>query len=246
MSFAVGSLVKAREREWVVLPESTDDLLVLRPLGGTEDEVTGIYLPLERVESARFDLPDPAQVGDFTSCRLLRDAVRLGFRSSAGPFRSFAQLAVDPRPYQLVPLLMALKLDPVRLLIADDVGIGMTVEACLIARELLDRGEARKLAVLCPPHLAEQWQAELRTKFNIRAELFLPSTVTRLERDLSVGQSLFEYYPYLIVSTDLIKSDRRRQRLPAFLSQAGHRRRGTHLRIAGRNLDRPSSAKRTT
>ena len=195
MSFAVGSLVKAREREWVVLPDSTDDLLVLRPLGGTEDEVTGIYLPLEQVEPARFDLPDPTRVGDFTSCRLLRDAVRLGFRSSAGPFRSFAQLAVEPRPYQLVPLLMALKLDPVRLLIADDVGIGKTVEACLIARELLDRGEARKLAVLCPPHLAEQWQAELQDKFNIHAELVLPSTVTRLERDLSVGQSLFEHYP---------------------------------------------------
>jgi superfamily II DNA or RNA helicase len=210
MSFAVGSLVKAREREWVVLPDSTDDLLVLRPLGGTDDEVTGIYLPLERVEPARFDLPDPSQVGDFCSCRLLRDAVRLGFRSSAGPFRCFAQLAVEPRPYQLVPLLMALKLDPVRLLIADDVGIGKTVEACLIARELLDRGEARRLAILCPPHLAEQWQAELRSKFNIQAELLLPSTVTRLERDLNVGQSLFEFYPYLIVSTDLIKSDRRR------------------------------------
>jgi superfamily II DNA or RNA helicase len=210
MTFAVGSLVKAREREWVVLPESTDDLLVLRPLGGTDDEVAGIYLPLERVEPALFDLPDPTQIGDFASCRLLRDAVRLGFRSSAGPFRSFAQLAVEPRPYQLVPLLMALKLDPVRLLIADDVGIGKTVEACLIARELLDRGEAHKMAVLCPPHLAEQWQAELKDKFNIVAELLLQSTVTRLERDLRVGESLFEHYPLLIVSTDLIKSDRRR------------------------------------
>ena len=105
---------------------------------------------------------------------------------------------------------MALKLDPVRLLIADDVGIGKTVEACLIARELLDRGEAHKMAVLCPPHLAEQWQAELKDKFNIAAELLLQSTVTRLERDLRVGESLFEHYPLLIVSTDLIKSDRRR------------------------------------
>ncbi len=162
MTFAVGSLVKARGREWVVLPGSDDDMLLLRPLGGTEDEVTGVYRPLEPVEPAAFDLPDPARLGDFASCRLLRDAIRLGFRSSAGPFRSFAQLAVEPRPYQLVPLLMALKLDPVRLLIADDVGIGKTVEAGLIARELLDRGEVRRLAVLCPPHLAEQWQAELR------------------------------------------------------------------------------------
>ena len=208
--FSVGSLVKARGREWVVLPESNDKLLVLRPLGGTEDEVTGIYLPLEKVEPATFDLPDPTHPGDYRSCRLLRDAVRLGFRSSAGPFRSFARIAVEPRPYQLVPLLMALKLDPVRLLIADDVGIGKTIEALLIARELLDRGEVERLAVLCPPQLAEQWQVELRDKFHIDAELVLPSTASRLERNCRLGQSLFDVYPYVIVSTDFIKSDRRR------------------------------------
>ena len=61
MKYAVGSLVRARDREWVVLPESEEDLLVLRPLGGTEDEVAGIYLPLEKVESAQFDLPDPTR-----------------------------------------------------------------------------------------------------------------------------------------------------------------------------------------
>lgn len=211
MTFAVGSLVKARDREWVVLPESTDEMLILRPLGGTEDEVTGIYIPLEKVEPAQFDLPDPTQPGDNRSCRLLRDAVRLGFRSSAGPFRSFAKIAVEPRPYQLVPLLMALKLDPVRMLIADDVGIGKTVEACLIARELLDRGEVERLAILCPPHLAEQWQRELLEKFHIEAELVLPSTATRLERNCRLGQSLFDLYPYVIVSTDFIKSEHRRE-----------------------------------
>ncbi len=211
MTYAVGSLVKARGREWVVLPDSSADLLVLRPLGGSDDEITGVYLPLEPVSPATFDLPDPAHVGDYRSARLLRDAVRLGFRSSAGPFRSFARLGVEPRPYQLVPLLMALKLDPVRLLLADDVGIGKTIEAGLIARELLDRGDIERLAVLCPPPLAEQWQAELRDKFHIEGELVLPSTAARLERDLSIGESLFERYPYVIVSLDYIKSDRRRE-----------------------------------
>ncbi len=210
MTFAVGSLVRARGREWVVLPQSDSDLLMLRPLGGSEEEVTGIYVPLESVEHARFALPDPARLGDFRSCRLLRDALRLGFRSSAGPFRSFAHLAIEPRPYQLVPLLMALKLDPIRILIADDVGIGKTVEAALIARELLDRGEVTRLAVLCPPQLAEQWQRELRGKFNIDAELVLPGTATRLERGLPLGESLFEHHPFVIVSLDFIKSDRRR------------------------------------
>jgi superfamily II DNA or RNA helicase len=210
MTFSVSSLVKARGREWVVLPDSDDELLVLRPLGGTDAEIAGIYLPLEKVEPATFALPDPAQVGDYRSARLLRDAVRLGFRSSAGPFRSFARLAFGPRPYQLLPLMMALKLDPVRLLISDDVGIGKTIEAGLVVRELIDRGEADRLAVLCPPQLAEQWQSELRDKFHIEAELVLPSTASRLERGASLGQSLFDIHPFVIVSMDFIKSDRRR------------------------------------
>jgi hypothetical protein len=57
MSFAPGALVRARGREWVVLPESAQDLLVLRPLGGTDEEVAGVYLPLETVEPATFPPP---------------------------------------------------------------------------------------------------------------------------------------------------------------------------------------------
>ncbi|MFO7279560.1 MAG: helicase-related protein [Thermoanaerobacterales bacterium] len=210
MSYAPGSLVTARGREWVVLPESSDELVMVRPLGGTDDEVTGILPELEPVEPATFRLPDPDDLGDYRSARMLRDALRLGFRSSAGPFRSVGKIAVEPRPYQLVPLLMALKLDPVRLLIADDVGIGKTIEAALVAKELLEQGDARKLAVLCPPHLAEQWQAELSSKFHIDAELVLSSTAARLERGLAVGQSIFDVHDHVIVSIDFIKSDRRR------------------------------------
>jgi superfamily II DNA or RNA helicase len=209
VTFAVGSLVRARGREWVVLPESEGDLLVVRPLGGADEEIAGLWSPLETVESAQFALPDPSRPGDFRSCRLLRDAVRLGFRASAGPFRSFGRIGVAPRPYQLVPLLMALKLDPVRLLIADDVGIGKTIEAGLIVRELIDRGEAKRFAVLCPPHLAEQWQKELAEKFHLETELVLSGTAARLERKCRVGQSLFEVYPQVVVSMDFIRAERR-------------------------------------
>jgi superfamily II DNA or RNA helicase len=212
MSYPVGSLVRARGREWVVLPETDDDMLMVRPVGGSEEETTGLLLSLEGgdVEPAIFPLPDPADAGDFRSSRLLRDALRLGFRASAGPFRSFGRIAVSPRPYQLVPLLMALKLDPVRMLIADDVGIGKTVESLLVARELLDQGDVSRLTVLCSPQLAEQWQREMRDKFHIHAELVLPSTVRRLERRLATSESLFDVYPFTVVSTDYIKSDRRR------------------------------------
>ena len=208
--FPIGSLVRARGREWVVLPDSDDDLLVLRPLGGGDDDVAGVLRSIEHVEPATFDRPSSSDLGDDRSARLLRDALRIGFRSSGGPFRSLAGLAVDPRPYQLVPLLLALRQDLVRLLIADDVGIGKTIEAALVAAELLAQGSARGLTVLCPPSLAEQWQSELRTKFAMDAELVLPATVTRLERGLEYGQSLFERYPVTVVSTDFIKADRRR------------------------------------
>lgn len=210
LRYPIGSLVKVRDREWVVLPDSTDELLIVKPLAGRDDEITGILTALEPIEPARFSLPSSDQLGDFQSCKLLRDALRLGFRNSAGPFRSFGRLAVDPRPYQLVPLMMAMKLDPVRILIADDVGIGKTIEACLIARELIDRGEISRLCVLCPPHLAEQWQAELQEKFHIEAELVLSNTVRRLERNCRANESIFEVYPYTVASIDYIKSDRRK------------------------------------
>jgi superfamily II DNA or RNA helicase len=208
--FAVGSLVRARGREWVVLPDSEDNLLVLRPLGGGEDDIAGVLPELEPVEPATFPPPSAGDLGDATSARLLRSALRLGFRSSGGPFRSLAGIAVTPRPYQLVPLLMALRMRTVRLLIADDVGIGKTIESGLIAAELLAQGDARRLAVLCSPHLAPQWQVELREKFAIDAEVVLPSTVTRLERGLGPNESLFERYAHVVVSTDFIKSTRRR------------------------------------
>jgi superfamily II DNA or RNA helicase len=204
-AFEVGALVEARGREWVVLPQSQPGFLVLRPLGGGDDEVAGVFPSLEQVRQARFQAPDPGDLGTAASAGLLRTALRIGFRASAGPFRSLARLAVEPRAYQLVPLLVALRQDTVRLLIADDVGIGKTVEAGVVATELLEQGDAKGLAVLCGPALAEQWQRELATKFGIHAELVLPGTIRKLERGLLQGETLFDRFPNIVVSTDFIK-----------------------------------------
>jgi superfamily II DNA or RNA helicase len=164
-----------------------------------------VFPALEQVSPAIFEAPDPSDAGTAVSAGLLRTALRIGFRASAGPFRSLARLAVEPRAYQLVPLLVALRQDTVRLLIADDVGIGKTVEAGLIGAELLEQGDATGLAVLCGPALAEQWQRELASKFGIHAELVLPGTIRKLERGLLQGETLFDRYPHLVVSTDFIK-----------------------------------------
>lgn len=208
-----GAVVTCRDRQWVVLPSEIPEVVRLRPLSGNEDQVCGIYHPLdlEPITSAQFPVPKADAIQDHTAAQLLMDAARLSLRSGAGPFRSLGRLSVRPRPYQLVPLLMALRLETIRLLIADDVGIGKTIEAGLIAREMLDRGEVKRLAVLCPPHLCDQWQRELREKFHIDAVVIRSGTVSKLERGLPGGDHhVFGYYRHIIVSLDYAKSDRRR------------------------------------
>lgn len=105
---------------------------------------------------------------------------------------------------------MALRLDPIRMLIADDVGVGKTIEALLIAREMLDRGEIKRLCVLCPPYLCDQWQKELAEKFNLDAVVIRSGTVNQLERRKAGAESIYCYYPIQIASIDFVKSDRNR------------------------------------
>lgn len=212
IQYQPGDLVRCRGREWVVLPESSGDILHLRPLSGSEgdNQVLDRTLEADAIVSAAFDPPDVTRTGPQEAALLLRDALRLSLRRGAGPFRSAGGIGFEPRAYQLVPLLMALKQTPVRLLIADDVGIGKTIEAGLVAREMMDRGEISRMAVLCPPHLVDQWRGELAEKFHIQAEAVTASSAARLERGLPQTESIFSAYPVTVVSLDYIKSERRR------------------------------------
>ena len=233
--FAPGDLVYARGREWVALPSPDDDTLCLRPLSGAEADVQLIHPALERepVRPARFALPTANQTATQEGARLLSEALRLSLRRGAGPFRSAARLAFEPRAYQLVPLLMALRLAVVRLLIADDVGVGKTIEAELILRELIDRGEVDRFAVLCPPHLVEQWTGELEKKFDLDAVAVTAASAARLERGLPALQTLFDAHPYTVVSLDYIKAERRRDSFarscpPLVVVDEAHACVGTH------------------
>ena len=219
-----GSIVQVRGREWVTLPQSRaekqDQVLRLRPLGGGDQTIATVFWPLEAeaVSPAHFRYPEASCSGSQSSALLLRDALLLKLRAGAGPFRCLGNVALEPRPYQLVPLLMALKQEVSRVLIADEVGLGKTVEALLIARELLDRGEIRKVTVICPPHLCEKWKSDMIRQFNLAAEVVRPGTAQKLERGLPAGQSIFDVVPYTVVSLDWIKSDRNRE---GFLRSCG-------------------------
>jgi len=220
-----GTIVRCRNRDWILLP-SDDEVYLLRPLAGGTDDVVAVHRGLadligydlaeEHVRPSRFPLPTDKDLTDATGAHLLWQAARLTLREGAMPFRSLGRISIRPRTYQFVPLLMALRLDPVRLFIADDVGVGKTIEALLVARELLDRNEIRRFCVLCPPYLCEQWEKEIREKFNLDAVIVRSGTIGRLERGIPAGRSIYEHYPVQVISIDWVKSDRNKHQFLQF------------------------------
>ncbi len=82
-----GNMVKYREREWVILPSEDQDLMILKPMGGSDEETTAIYLPLkmlpgEKPVPSSFELPTPNDIGAFETAKILFDASRLSFRNA--------------------------------------------------------------------------------------------------------------------------------------------------------------------
>lgn len=221
-----GSIVRCRNREWVLLPSDRPEVYLLRPLTGTTDECTAVHKRLaelisyelveERLIPATFPLPTATDVADAASAHLLWQAARLMLREGAAPFRSLGRISIRPRVYQFVPLLMSLRLEPVRLFIADDVGVGKTIEALLIARELYDRGEIKRMCVLCPPYLCQQWASEIEQKFNLEPVIISSGSVGQLERRVPPGKSIYEYFPIQVASIDFVKTDRNRHHFLQF------------------------------
>ena len=212
MNTSPGYLINARGRDWVIQSGSTENLLCLRPLTGSDDEAVYIIPSLERepIKDAVFPDPDPEKNGNTEEGNLFRASAMLRLRNGTGPLRCMGNIAVEPRSYQLTPLLMALKLDTIRLLIADDVGIGKTIEAGIIAKEMLDRFEIERLSVLCPSHLVSQWVSELRDHFNLPAVALTASSVYSLEKKVPKNMDITECYPVTVISLDYIKNPKRR------------------------------------
>jgi SNF2 family DNA or RNA helicase len=204
-----GTLINYRGRDWIVMPSDDVQILNIKPLGGSDYEITGVFLPLDipgqEITDTEIQYPTEINLGDFQSAKLLFHASRLSFRNAAGPFRCMGKLSFRPRSYQMIPLVMSLKQQITRLLIADDVGIGKTVEALMILKESMERGEVERFAVICLPHLCEQWKSELKDKLDIESEIIRSSTIAGLERKIPNDQSVFHHYPFQVISIDYVK-----------------------------------------
>jgi superfamily II DNA or RNA helicase len=211
--FAVGSRVSARGLAWDVIevaPLGAQTLLHLRcadgDLGGLEWD---ILHPAEPVELMRSDMR-PDSPGPLAAWRLHHQACLL--EQVLGPAD---MLLAEPgrvrvEPYQLVPLMRALELPRPRLLLADGVGLGKTIEAGLIACELIARRRAHRVLVISPAGpLLTQWAQELRQRFALRFTAIADATSLQTQRRrLELGGNPFDAIALCLTSLDFAKQER--------------------------------------
>jgi len=234
-----GQIVIVRQRPFVVadvctstlpLPASFRDKATrqhLLRLSSVEDEGLGEELAivwelepgvacLQRAQLPALKDFDPPRVFD-----AFLDAVAWGCVSSAddkalqAPFRS----GVEVDDYQLDPVVRALQMPRVNLLVADDVGLGKTIEAGLVMQELILRHRARSIVIVCPSSIQVQWKEEMRDKFGLDFRIVDSRLLAELRRRRGIHVNPWSHFPRLITSIDFLKRDRPmrlfRETLPA-------------------------------
>jgi superfamily II DNA or RNA helicase len=238
-----GQLVEVRRRHWIAAEVQASSLPGDGLIGGTQHLVTltaidedshgeslSVIWELEPgtrvLESA--SLPAPTGYDRADHLEAFLDAVRWGAATSAdrnllqAPFRSGIQI----QAFQLDPLVRALDMARANLLIADDVGLGKTIEAGLVIQELLIRHRARTVLIVVPASLQVKWQTEMRDKFGLEFQIVDTQRIKDLRRQRGIHANPWTAFPRLIASVDWLKSGEGLRLMKDVLPvHAGHPRR---------------------
>ncbi len=150
------------------------------------------------------------------------DAMRWGAVTSADPNRYQAPFwsGVNVEAYQLEPLRRALGAPRANLLLADDVGLGKTIEAGLVIQELFLRHRARTAVIVCPPSLALKWQDEMREKFGLEFTIVNSELMAQVRRTHGLHANPFLLFPRVIVSMAWLPQVRAQRLLREVYAQA--------------------------
>lgn len=230
MSFFVsvpeqGQLAEVRRRRYVVsdVKRSAVEQKAVSPgqphhlvsLVSIEDDALGEELRViwELEPGARafekMGLPGPGGFDPPSKLDAFLDAVRWGAASVAdtkliqAPFYS----GIEIESYQLDPVVRAVQMPRVSLLIADDVGLGKTIEAGLVVRELMLRNRARRILIVCPATLQIKWRDEMLEKFGLDFHIVDTELLRRLRRERGLYANPWTHFPRLIVSMDYLKRE---------------------------------------
>ena len=213
----VGELVQVRSRRWLVeevTPSETPGQSPLVTLACADDDAQGQALRVywdyeidrrileeegwEHLAERGFD--DPRRFAAFLHTLRWHCVTATDSNLFQAPFR--AGIRIDA--YQMEPLRKALRLPRVNLFIADDTGLGKTIEAGLIARELLLRRKAKTIVVAAPPSVLEQWKGELEDRFGLVFEILDRAYLTRMRRERGFGVNPWMTHSRFLVSHNLL------------------------------------------
>ena len=155
----------------------------------------------EPAAALRFETGNPVHLSE------LHSALALTMAHGRGDLLAVEHGRIDVEPYQLVPVLAGLRQPRVRLLVADDVGLGKTIEAGLILLELARRGRASRVLIACPASLQEQWAEEMRFRFNLDFVKVDSRQWLELRRSYPASVSPWTAAPYAVSSVDYLKNN---------------------------------------
>ncbi|MQS99186.1 DEAD/DEAH box helicase [Streptomyces jumonjinensis] len=216
--YAAGAQVEIRDELWLVrkcTPTASDGWMV---------EVTGISSFVRGVEAVFYDKLDLVSVLDPRETRLVPDdsanhrrarlfleaIIRKTFLPQTEHGLVLADnFLMDQQVHQLRPaeLALSMKNPQPRILIADVVGLGKTLEIGVLLAELIRRGRGERILVVTPQHVLEQFQRELWTRFAIPLVRLDSTGIQRVQQDIPAGRNPFSYFKRAIISVDTLKSD---------------------------------------
>ena len=215
---AQGALVQVRSRKWIVqqveAPPAPDESAIVRLACAEDDspgeplEVFWNYEPDRRVleddgwkSLAKGQFDEPRQFAAFYRTLLWNCVTATDRDLLQAPFRAGIRLDA----YQMEPLRKALRLPRVNLFIADDTGLGKTIEAGLIAQELLLRRKARQVVVAAPASVLDQWRTEMEERFGLVFKVLDRRYVSEVRRQRGFGANPWRTHPRFLVSHNLLR-----------------------------------------
>jgi len=216
MTYPIGSRVKIRGEEWLVQdvrPTETGHYAV-RVVGLSEvvrDHQATFLTSIDHIDPIRPE--DVEFVSDkspgYRRTKLFLNALMMRTPILGSEVTVRGQAAMDDSDYQYVPTQMALERLRPRILIADGVGLGKTIEAGVMLAELIRRGRGRRVLVVAPRSMLEQLQKEMWTRFSIPLMRLDSVGIARIRREIPQNKNPFHYYDKVIISIDTLKNDDR-------------------------------------
>jgi ATP-dependent helicase HepA len=216
LEFPVGSRALFAAEEEIVTVEASLGAGVVQISGGREVEETELW-PVE-VGDPLTERLARGELGSLEEFSLRVDALHLSVLREASGLGSFLGGRIRLFPHQLYAAERATRTDPVRWLLADEVGLGKTVEACLILNHLVRTGRVERTLVVAPETLTVQWLGELWRKYHQVFVLLDDKRLADVEKDLGAGFNPFEAHRQVVCGMDFLLS---RPRLTEQAQEAG-------------------------